>query len=86
MNVSQSFGLALSAVSDEKVLVDVGDDTTTSNGSLDEEIELFITADGQLKMSGGDPPDFEVLGGIASELKNLSSEILKDGSSVNSCS
>lgn len=79
---SQSFGLALRTVSDEEVLVDVGDDTAASDGGLDEEIELFVTADGQLKVPGGDPPDLEVLRGVTGQLEHLSSEVLEDGSGV----
>ena len=56
-----SFGFALTSLSDEEVLVNVGDDTSTSNGGLDEEVELFVTPDGQLQVSGGDSSDLEVL-------------------------
>ena len=41
--------------------MNVGDDTSTSNGSLDEKVEFLVTSDCQLKMSGGDSSDFEVL-------------------------
>ena len=57
----QSFGFALASLSDEEVLVNVRDDTSTSNGGFDEEIELFVTSDGELQVSGSDSPDFEVL-------------------------
>ena len=63
--MQQSFGFALSGLSDKKVLVNVGNNTAASNGGLDEEIELFITADSELKMSGGDSSNFEVFGGIS---------------------
>lgn len=59
--MQQSFGFALAGLSDEKVLVDVGDDSTASNGGLDEEIEFFVTSDGKLKMSGGDSSHLEIL-------------------------
>jgi len=51
---------AFSLLADER-LVDVGDDTTASNGSLDQGVQLLVSSDGQLQMSGGDPLDFEIL-------------------------
>lgn len=57
----QSLGLALSSLSDEKVLVDVGNDTSASNGGLDEQIELLVSSNGELQVPGGDSSDFEVL-------------------------
>ena len=65
-------------------LVDVGDHTTTSNGSLDERIKFFITANGQLQVAWRDSLYLQVLAGIACELKHLCSEVLKNGSSVDS--
>lgn len=41
--------------------MNVGDNTSTSNGGLDEEIEFFVSSDGELQVSGGDSSDFEVL-------------------------
>ena len=35
-------------------LVDVGDDTTTGDGGLDEGVELLVTTDSELKVTGGD--------------------------------
>ena len=63
-------------------LVDVGDHTTASNGSLDQSVELFVTADSKLQVTGSDSLHLEVLAGVAGELKHLSSEVLKDCSSV----
>ena len=80
----QSFGLAFASLANEKVLVDVGDDTSTGNGSLDEEVEFLVSSDGELEMSGGDSPDFEVLGSVTSQLENLSSKVLKDCCGVDS--
>jgi hypothetical protein len=45
--------------------VDVRQNTTTSNGGSDEEIELLVTSDGELKVSRGDTLDTEILGGVA---------------------
>ena len=36
----KSLGLAFSSLSDEEVLVDVGDDTSAGDGGLDEEVEF----------------------------------------------
>lgn len=63
--------------------VDVRDHTTASNGSLDEGVELLVSADSQLQVAWGYAFDFQVLACIASELENLGREVLKDRSSVN---
>ena len=60
--------------------MDVWDDTTAGDGGLDEGIELLVTTDGELQVARGDALDLEVLGGIACELKHLSSQVLEDGS------
>ena len=60
-NDAESLGLALAGLSDEQVLVDVRNDTSASNGGLDEQVELLVSSDGQLEMSGCDSSDFEVL-------------------------
>lgn len=62
--------------------MDVGNDTTTRDGGLDEGVELLVTADSELKVAGSDTLDLEVLGGVASKLEHLSSEVLEDGSRV----
>lgn len=58
---AQSLSLALTGLSDQKVLVDVRNDTSASNGGLDEKVELLVSPNGELEMSGGDSSDFEVL-------------------------
>lgn len=85
-NDALSLGLTLSSLSDEEVLVNVRNDTSSSNGSLDEKVELFVTSNGELKMSGGDSSDFEVFGGVSSQLQNLSSQVLENGSCVDGSS
>ena len=69
------------ALHDES-LVDVWDDTTTSNSSLDEGIELFVSSNSQLEMSWGDSLDLQVLGSVTCELQDLSGEVLEDSSTV----
>lgn len=59
------------------------DDTSSSDGGLDEGVELLITSDGELKMSWSDSLHLKILGGVTGELKNLSGQVLKDGSAVN---
>jgi hypothetical protein len=62
--------------------VDVGDNTTTSNGRLDERVELFVTADCQLQVAGSDALNLKVLACVASQLQHLSGEVLEDRSGV----
>jgi hypothetical protein len=78
----QSLSLALASLSDQKVLVDVGNDTSTGNSGLDEKIELLVSPDSELQMSGSDSPDFEVLGSVAGQLEHLSGQVLENGGSV----
>merc|ERR1712122_124635 len=57
-------------------LVDVGDDSTASNGGLDQGVQLLVSPDGELEMSGGDPLHLEILTGVTGQLEDLSSEVL----------
>ena len=68
--------------------MDVGDNTTPSNCSLDESVELLVSSDGELKVSGRDSLHLEVLGCVSSKLQNFGSQVLEDGSAVDcsSCS
>ena len=69
-------------------LVDVGDNTAASNGSLDKGVQLFITADRQLEVARSNALDLEVLASVTSQLKYLSRQVLEDCSRVDcrSCS
>lgn len=60
----------------------VGDDTTTSDGGLDKGVQLLITTDGELQVTGSDTLHLEILGSIAGQLQHLSGEVFQDGSSV----
>jgi hypothetical protein len=63
--------------------VDVGEDTAGSNGGAAEEAAKFlIVADSELNVAGHDSGLLVVLGGVASELEDLSGEVLKDGGEV----
>ena len=63
-------------------LVDVGDDSTSSDGRLDEGVEFLVTADGELKMPGRDPLYLEVLGGVSRKFENFGGKVLKNGRGV----
>lgn len=45
----------------DQALVDVRDHTTTSNGGLDEGVELLITRDGELQVARRDTLHLEIL-------------------------
>lgn len=77
--------LGLLTLADERP-VDVGDDSTTGDGGLDEGVELLVTRDGELQVAGGDTLDLQVLRGVTGELENLSSQVLEDGSRVDGSS
>ena len=63
--------------------LDVGEDTALGNGDSSKQlVQLLIVADGQLQVTGDDPGLLVVTGSIASQLKNLSGEVLHDGSQV----
>lgn len=75
-----SLGL-LGCLKDE-CLMNVRDDTTASNGGLDQGVELFISSDGELQMSRSNSLHLKVLGGVAGQLEDLSGQVLKDSSCV----
>ena len=53
--------------------MDVGKNTTLSNGDMTEKlVQLFVIADGQLKMTRNDASLFVVTSGIAGQLENFS--------------
>jgi hypothetical protein len=60
----QSLGLLLLLDLEEEGAVDVRQHTTKGDGSTDQRIELFVTADGQLEMARSNALDLEVLGGV----------------------
>ena len=64
-------------------LVNVGEDTTLGDCDVAEQlVQLLIVADGELEMTGDDTGLLVVTGGVASQLEDLSSEVLKDGGQV----
>jgi hypothetical protein len=67
----------------ERTLVDVGEDTALGDGDVTQElVQLLIVADGELKVTGDDTGLLVVTGGVTSQLENLSSEVLENGSQV----
>ena len=63
--------------------MDVREDTTGGDGNILHELgELLIVSDGELDVSWDNSALLGVLSGVTSELENLSSEVLKDGSKV----
>ena len=64
--------LILLALVDQR-LVDVRDHTTTSDGGLDEGVQLLISTNGELKVTRCDTLHFEILGGVTSQLEHLCS-------------
>ena len=67
---------------EDESLVNVRDHTTASNGSLDEGVELLITSNSELEVSGCDSFHLKILASVSSELEDLSSQVLKDSCSV----
>ena len=67
----------------EKDGLDVGEDTTLGDGDTREKlVQLLVITDGELEMSGDDSGLLVVTGSVASQLEDLSSEVLKDSSQV----
>jgi len=63
--------------------VDVGKNTTLGNGDIAEKlVQLLVVADSQLDVAGHDAGLLVVAGSVTGKLKDLSSEVLKDGSKV----
>ena len=64
-------------------LVNVGEDTTLGDGDVAKElVQLFVVADGELKVTGNDTRLLVVTGGVTSELEDLGSQVLENGSEV----
>lgn len=82
-HISRSLGVGLGGFHD-KSLVNVWDHTTASNSRLDKSVKLFVTTDGELQVAGSNALNFKVFASVTSQFKHLSSEVLKDGSRVDS--
>lgn len=63
--------------------LDVGEDTALGDGhSLEELVQLFVVADGQLEMARVDSGLFVVASGIASQLQHFCGQVFHHGSQV----
>ena len=63
--------------------MDVGENTAGGDGDATEQlVELLIVLDGQGDVAGDDAGLLVVTGGVASELEDLSTEVLEDGGEV----
>lgn len=63
--------------------MNVGQNTTLGDGDVTQQlVQLLVVANGELQVAGDDTGLLVVTGSVASQLKNLSSKILKDGSQV----
>ena len=67
----------------QKNSLDVGEDSTLGDGDSSEQlVQLLVVTDGQLKVTGDDPGLLVVTGSVASQLEDLSCQVLHDGSHV----
>ena len=63
--------------------LDVGEDTTLSDGDTAEElVQLFVVSDGELKMSRDDSSLLVVSGGVSGQFENFSGQVFEDGGEV----
>lgn len=65
--------------------MNVGEDTTASNDTGHEEVELFVATDGQLQVTRSNTLDTQILGSVTGQLEHLGSEVLHDGGRVDRC-
>ena len=83
LKASEGSDLLLLGLLGEEDSLNVWQDTTLGNGDSGQKfVELLVITDGELKMTGDDPGLLVVTGSIASELEDLSSEVLHNGSQV----
>lgn len=76
--------LGLLGLFQNECLVNVRDDTTSSDGSLNESVEFFVSSNSELQVSGGNSLHLEVLASVAGQFEHFGGEVLKNGSCVDS--
>ena len=82
LSIYLSLGSLLRLFGEEHSL-DVGENTSLGNCDTSKElVQFLVIPDGQLEVTGDDPGLLVVTGSIASQLKNLSCEILHHSSKV----
>ena len=63
--------------------LDVGEDSALGDGDSGEQlVQLLVVPDGQLEVTGDDPGLLVVTGSVASQLEDLSGEVLHDGGQI----
>jgi hypothetical protein len=73
----------IEVVGGQRTLVNVGEDTTLSDGDVTEKlVQLLIVPDGELQVARDDTGLLVVASSVASQLEDFGSEVLKDGSEV----
>ena len=83
LRASEGSDLLLLGLLGEEDSLDVGEDTTLGNGDSSKQfVQLLVITDGQLQVTGDDPGLLVVTGSVASQLKDLSSQVLHDSSHV----
>jgi len=76
-------GLSLFGLLGQEDSLNVGQHTTLGDGDTREKfVQLFVVANGQLKMAGDDSGLLVVTGSVASQLEDFSSQVLENGSKV----
>ena len=55
---------------------------TERDGRSDQGVQLFVTTNGQLEVSGSDAFDFEILGRVACKFEDFGSQVLEDGGDI----
>ena len=63
--------------------LDVGEDTALGDGDSGQQlVQLLVVTDGQLEVAGDDPGLLVVTGSVASQLEDLSRQVLHDSGHV----
>ena len=80
---SRRLGLADALVLGQQHGMDVGQNSSGRDGDLTKKlVKLLVVADGQLDVAGDDASLLVVPGGVACQLKHLSSQVFKHGGQV----
>ena len=83
LKAAEGSDLLLLGLLGEEDSLDVGEDTTLGNGDSREKfVQFLVITDGELEMTGDDPGLLVVTGSVASQLEDLSGEVLHDGGQI----
>ncbi len=77
-----SFAFLLLFHLEQEGAVDMRQNAAKGNRRADECVELFVTADGELQMTGRNAFHFEILGCVPGQLEHFGGKIFEDGSHV----